>query len=199
MSLTGRELARKLLHIVVGGFAFLLRELTWPQAAALAGGSLLFNWLVLPRLGGRRIWRDAEHSSGRPAGILIYPLSVLALVLVFRHELWKAAAVWGVLALGDGLASIVGQALRGPRLPWNPQKSWSGLVAMLLGGTAGAAILIAWTLRVPMDVRIVALGLGVALACTWVESLATTLDDNLTVPLISAWSPSMNSRTPRTR
>jgi uncharacterized protein (TIGR00297 family) len=186
MSLSRGELARKSLHIVVGGFAFLLRELTWPQAAALAGGAFLFNWLVLPRLGGKRVWRDAEHTTGYPAGILIYPLSVLGLVFVFRHELWKAAAVWGVLALGDGMASIVGQALRGPRLPWNPNKSWSGLCAMLIFGTAGAAILTAWTLRVPVDARILALSVGVALAGTWVESLATTLDDNLTVPLLGA-------------
>jgi uncharacterized protein (TIGR00297 family) len=184
--LTSRELGRKLTHIGVGGFAFLLRDVGWPVAAAIAVTAFVFNWLVFPRIGGKHVWRDADHDSGYPLGILIYPLSVLGLILVFHDELWKAAAVWGVLALGDGVASLAGLALGGPRLFWNPKKTWTGFLAMACFGTLGAAILIAWTRRQPMDSSIVALSLALALACAWAESLPTTLDDNLTVPLIGA-------------
>jgi uncharacterized protein (TIGR00297 family) len=186
VSLTSGEAGRKLTHIAAGGFALALRDLSWPQAAAMAAGAFVFNWQVLPRIGGRRVWRAHEHDCGYPLGILIYPLAVLALVLLFRHEPWKAAAVWGILALGDGMASIVGQAVGGARLPWNDRKGWAGSLAMVLFGAVGAAGLIAWTRRTPLDAGIVALSLLLAIACAWVESLPTTLDDNFTVPLVGA-------------
>ena len=190
MTLTASELKRKLLHIAVGGFAFLLRDLRWPEAAVMALAAFAFNWQVLPRLGGRRLWREPEHGAGYPLGILLYPLSVIGLVLVFRHDLWMAAAIWGVLALGDGMASILGQAMGGPRLPWNPRKGWAGFSAFVVFGTLGAAALAVWTLRLPLGAwaspRILAIAVPVAVACAFVESMPTALDDNLTVPIAGA-------------
>ena len=189
-TLTAAELKRKLLHIAVGGFALFLRELDWREAALMAIAAFAFNWLLLPRVGGRGLWRDAEHGAGYPLGILLYPLSVLALVLVFRRDLWMVAAIWGVLALGDGMASILGQAMRGPRLPWNPRKGWVGFGAFVLFGTIGAGLLAAWTLRLPLGAwaspDILALTAPLALVCAAVESMPTSLDDNLTVPLAGA-------------
>jgi uncharacterized protein (TIGR00297 family) len=103
-----------------------------------------------------------------------------------------AAAIWGVLAVGDGMASVVGLAAGGPRLPWNEKKSWAGFLAFVGFGTPAAAVLIAWTARLPLDLaswhaeRTVSLAFAVSLACALVESLPTTLDDNLTVPLAGA-------------
>src|SRR5262249_59775399 len=114
------------------------------------------------------------------------------LVLFFWSSLWMAAAVWGVLAVGDGMASVVGQAVGGPRLPWNRSKGWAGLLAFVVFGTVAAAILIAWTARLPVDpgswhaARTVSLAFCLSLACALVESIPTTLDDNLTVPLVGA-------------
>jgi uncharacterized protein (TIGR00297 family) len=183
---------RKLVHIGVGGFAFLLRDVTSAGAALMAAAAFVFNWQVLPRIGGRGLWREAEHAKGHPTGILFYPLAVLGLVLFFWNALWMAAAVWGVLALGDGMASIVGRGAGGPRLPWNPAKTWSGFLGFVVFGTIGAAVLIAWTSRLPLDPRAWhaprTLGVAVALSlvCALVESVPTTLDDNLTVPLAGA-------------
>jgi uncharacterized protein (TIGR00297 family) len=185
--LTAGELKRKLTHVAVGGFAFLLRWLTWPQAAALAVAAFIFNWQVLPRIGGRGMWREAESARGYARGILLYPVSVLALILVFRHELWKAAAVWGLLAFGDGMASLVGLAAGGRRLPWNAAKSWSGFAAFVVFGTLGALTLAVWTRALPaaalLSPALAGGVLVVALSCALVESLPTTLDDNITVPL----------------
>jgi len=192
MSLTRGELARKVVHVGCVGFAFLLRDLTAGQAAAMAAAAFLFNWQVLPRIGGKGLWRGGDHARGYPVGILLYPLAVLGLVLWFRSSLWMAAALWGVLAVGDGMASLVGQAVGGPRLPWNETKGWAGLVAFVLFGTLAAAVLIAWTARLPLDLaswhaeRTLALAFSVSLACALVESVPTTLDDNLTVPLAGA-------------
>ncbi len=194
MVLTASESRRKLLHMAVGGFALLLRWLTWPQAAAMAVAAFLFNWLLLPRLGGRALWRAHEQAAGYTLGMLLYPLSVLGLILFFRHELPLAAAAWALLAYGDGMAAFVGQALGGPRLPWNRNKGWIGLLAFVVCGTLTATLLAGWTRG--HDLTALASSLVtpgvvlpffcVALACAFTEAVPTTLDDNLTVPLVAA-------------
>jgi len=190
--LSGGELARRAVHVSCAGFALLLRDLGWQQAALLALAAFVFNWQVLPRLFGRGMWRTADVARGYPVGILAYPLAVLGLVLVFRERLWMAAAGWGILAVGDGMAGLVGQAAGGPRLPWNARKGWSGLVAFVVFGAAAAAFLIAWTARLPLAAeashwpRTLGMALALALVCALVESLPTTIDDNLSVPLATA-------------
>jgi uncharacterized protein (TIGR00297 family) len=188
MPLTAGEAKRKLLHMAVGGFAFLLRFLTWPQAVAAALLAFLFNWQVLPRIGGRAMWREHEHRAGSALGMLVYPVSVLALVLAFRDDLWKAAAVWALLAFGDGMAGLVGQAVGGPRLPWNAGKGWAGLLAFVVFGTLAAAVLAGWTLRLPASSWVAPGMVGAvaaaALLAALAETVPTTLDDNLTVPLV---------------
>lgn len=190
--LASSELKRKIVHIGCVGFAFLLRFMNGAQAAGMAAAAFLFNWQVLPRIGGKGLWRGDDHAKGYPIGILLYPLSVLGLVLWFWNALWMAAAVWAVLAVGDGMASLLGQAIGGPRLPWNEKKGWVGFAAFIAFGTLAAAVLIAWTARLPLDPgawhagRTVGLAFFLATACAIVESLPTTLDDNLTVPLAGA-------------
>src|SRR5207245_7813642 len=97
---------------------------------------------------------------------------------------------WGVLAFGDGLATLVGLAIDGPRLPWNAQKSWAGSAAFLVVGTIGASVLIVWTLHLPLATwassRILVVSVPLVLACALVESVPTTIDDNATVPLAGA-------------
>ena len=192
MALSRSELLRKVVHIGCGGFAFLLRDLDGWQAAAMAVVAFLFNWQVLPRIGGRELWRPGDRDKGYPLGILLYPLAVLGLVLFFWRSPWMAAAIWGILAFGDGAASLVGTALGGPRLPWNARKGVVGSLAFVVFGTLGAAVLIAWTSRLPIDLRAwhaprtLGVAFALALVTAVVESLPTTLDDNLTVPVVGA-------------
>jgi len=192
VSLARGELARRVVHVGCVAFALLLRWLTWWQGALLALFAFLFNWQVLPRVGGKGMWRGADVERGYPVGILAYPLAVLALILLFRDRLWMAAAGWGILAVGDGMASLVGQAVGGPRLPWNARKGWVGFASFVACGTAAAAFLSAWVGRLslapgaPHWPRTVGMAFALALACALVESLPTTLDDNVTVPLAVA-------------
>src|SRR4029079_5585244 len=127
-----------------------------------------------------------------------YPLSVLALVLALREERWMVAAVWGLLAVGDGTASIVGQAVGGPRLPWNPRKGWAGLLSFVFFGGVAAALLAVWTLEMPLRAAgspwILPVVAPVTLLCALVESVPTTLDDNLTVPLVGGVAIALVSR-----
>ncbi len=209
MTQLGGELARKSVHIAMGGFALALRWLTPGQAAAFAGVALAFNLLLLHRLTGRRLLREGERERGFSAGIALYPGVVLALVLVFFRRMELAAAVWGLLAFGDGFATLAGKLLGGPRLPWNPGKSWAGFVAFVLWGTASAAFLIRWTqglvggggpaeagaigspwvgasfLHGAQPFALLLAGCFVAAAvAALAESLQTGIDDNLLVPLV---------------
>ncbi len=183
------EWLRRLLHVGFGTAALLLRWLDGWQAAGLALAAFLFNWQVLPRVGGRRLWRDPDLARGYAVGILAYPLALLALVVAFHDRLWMAAAGWGILAVGDGMASLVGQTLGGPRLPWNRGKTWVGSAAFVVFGTAAAGLLVGWTRRLPLAVGAahwpgtLRLSAALALACAAVESLPVALDDNITVPL----------------
>ena len=187
-TLRSSEAGRKLVHVAMGGFAFLLRDLTWWQAAACALAAFVFNWQVLPRVGGRGLWREGERAAGSAFGILAYPLAVLGLILVFADRLHLAAAMWGILAFGDGMATVVGLLAGGPRLPWNPRKGWAGLAAFVAFGTLGASVLWMWTQRLPSSDwdAVLVRCLVLAVVCAWVESLPTTLDDNVTVPLVGA-------------
>ena len=60
----------------------LLRFMTWWQAAAARRRS---RWsstgALLPRVGGRRLYRPVDDARGFPLGILLYPLAVLLLIL----------------------------------------------------------------------------------------------------------------------
>lgn len=189
MALTRGELLRKVTHMGVGLIAFSLRFLGPLWGAVLAAVALCMNLFLLPRIGGRRMWREAEHAAGSSLGIVLYPLAVLLLILIFYRRLEVAAAAWGILAFGDGMASVAGMALGRRKLPWNPRKSWVGTIAYILFGTIAAAVLLEWTAPGPPEKYSWAFALAVcfaaALLAAALESLPQGLDDNIGVPLVS--------------
>lgn len=172
------ESLRKSLHIAFGLFAFTLKSMPWWAAACVCVAAIAGNRIVLHRLVGRAVARDPR---GFDAGIVLYPISVLLLVLLFRHQLHFAAIGWVMLAFGDGVATLAGRAMPHPRLPWNRSKSWAGLTAFVVAGAAAGIAVAYWmTYREPLIVLVVAVVAGV------VESLPLGLDDNITVPFASA-------------
>ncbi len=183
---TGPETVRKLLHAAFGLGAFTLRPLGPGGGAALAAAALAFNVALLPRLGGRRLWRPAERAAGRSAGMILYPAAVLVLVVAFARRPEVAAAVWGILAFGDGAATLAGRGLAGRPLPWNARKTWWGTLAYAVCGTAAAWALLLWTApgRCPPGFALAAAA-TTALVAAAVESLPLRLDDNLTVPPVA--------------
>ncbi|HEV3077156.1 MAG TPA: hypothetical protein VHB47_22230, partial [Thermoanaerobaculia bacterium] len=68
------EALRKATHVGMGFIAFSLRFLGPLWSAVLAGAALLNNLFVLHRIGGKKLWRDAEHQAGGSVGIVVYPL-----------------------------------------------------------------------------------------------------------------------------
>ena len=110
---------------------------------------------------------------------------MLALILLYRHSMHVVAAVWAIMALGDGLASVAGERLRGPALPYNREKTWAGFASFALAGTAGAYTLARWAnpaLNIDKALLVCA---ATALVGALVESAPIRLDDNATVPLVS--------------
>ena len=146
------EALRKGVHLSCLLFALLLRWLPWKGALLMAVGALLFNAFVLPLVGGRSLEREAEREAGWSMGMLLYPGTLVVLVLVFRERLELVGAAWALMALGDGMATVVGRGAGRRPLSWNPNKTWEGFLAHVLFGGTGAAFALLWISRLlPFD------------------------------------------------
>ena len=185
------EDARQVVHICAGLAALLLRWLTWFEATMLASLAVTFNMYALHRLGGARLFRADEHGRWRvKSGIVLYPASVLGLLLLLPSRPDIVAASWGVLAAGDGAATLVGRYLPIAPLPWNRHKSVGGTVAFGIFGALAAWGLLWWCAD-----RIIppafwwyplAAGLTAAIAAAAVETIPISLDDNVSVAATAA-------------
>ncbi len=184
------EAARKTLHVGVGLLALTLPWLTRWQALAICIGGVLMNALLLPRITRHLLEREEDRQRGYAAGIIYYPVAVGALLLLFGSRMDVVAGAWGILAFGDGFATIAGRLAGGPSPSWNPGKTWSGILAFFLAGGAAAAALAAWVGRHDAgpdpSMRLLAVAcFAAALVCALVESYPTGFNDNLSVPLMA--------------
>ena len=183
------ERDRKVVHIAMGGFAFALRWFTWWEAALLASAAVLFNLFVLHRL-AVHLYRPGELTGSARSGIVLYPMSVLVLVLLFPTRLDIAGAAWAILAVGDGMATVVGTGIRSGRIPWNREKSIAGTLALFMSG-ALAGTFVAWWCRpnvtpTPELWFSIAGPIVAALVAALVETIPSRLDDNISVPASAA-------------
>jgi len=177
------ETKRQLLHISMGGFALLLRWLPWTGALALAATALAFNLLVLPRF-AHDIYRPGDRARAAH-GIVFYPLAVLILIACFPHRPDIAAAAWGILAAGDGVATLAGRSIGGATWPWSPDKTWVGTLFFFVAGTCAGWGLVWWCFpsndpTVPGMYAVLVPPIA-ALAAALVETIPVKLDDNLSV------------------
>jgi uncharacterized protein (TIGR00297 family) len=192
--------ARKVVHIAMGGFALLLRVLHWWQAVILAGSAVGFNMWLLRRVTRGRLHRPSEANARVPPGIVFYPTSVLLLLLLLPSRPDIVAAAWGIMAAGDGAATLVGRRAQGVRIPWNREKTLAGTTAFVIAGGAAGAFL-AWWCRpalIPPPYLWFSLAgpIVAAVAAAAVETVPIRLDDNLSVPVSAAlvlWSMSLVS------
>lgn len=179
----GGESVRRTVHFAMGGLAFLLPWLSPLQAACAAGAAVLFNLLVLPRL-APSIFREGERSAPWRSGIVIYPIAVLLLVILFHRRMEVAGAAWGIMAAGDSAAGWIGRRLGRRPIPWNRAKTVEGSIAFALAAWGFSWGILASAGRGAAAAAVLA---GAAsLFAAFMESLPWKLDDNLTVPLLSA-------------
>ena len=194
------ETMRQWVHIGFGAVALLLPFLHWYQATILAACAIAFNISLLRKIAGGRLHRPVELAHAMPVGLVLYPTSILILLLMLPARVDIVAAAWGILAAGDGAATLVGRRYGSRRWPWNRGKSVAGSAALVIAGGAAGAFLCWWCRPVIIPPPYLWFSIGApiaaALVAAAVETVPIRLDDNLSVPLTAAatlWAASIVS------
>lgn len=193
------SLSRKIIHIGTGPI-FVLSWLFFhdePQArwmAALIPLVITLQFILV----GVGVIKDpaavkAMSRSGNPKEILKGPLYYGVVFVVLTLVYWKDSPV-GMIALmllcgGDGLADIIGKRIPTRSLPWSPNKTWAGSLAMFGGGWFFSFLIIAIyhlagivdrspaSFLIPITI--------ISVAGMLIESLPLNDLDNLTVPVVA--------------
>lgn len=192
--LDGRELRRRFWHMAPGLAPIILwfiphRDPISPTlmiivatVAAIIAAKIYFQFLKIQRVG--------EHNDG--SAVLGYSMSVLGAFLLFPAHAEIGLTVLAILAFGDGSATLIGLAVGGKSLPWNPKKSWSGAVGFVLIGLPVAAV-VYW--QETHNLEAIGPGVTLAQACLCVspavvlamlaESIDIKLNDNIRVGVVA--------------
>jgi len=125
-------------------------------------------------------------------GPLCYVLVLVGITLAFWRDNPAGTIAVSMMCGGDGFADIIGRRFGSSKLPWNPNKSWAGSIAMFVAGLAmasgffwlfcGMGYFECFSLQVTLPYLAAVCGI-----CTVVESLPidSWFDDNLSVPLVA--------------
>ncbi len=193
--LTYREVKRRFWHMAPGFLAFALHIV--PHADPISptlrliiiGCCVAIGMRIF--LGFRQIQRQGEGAG--VAAVAGYALSVLMTALLVPGSLELGLSVLSILAFGDGSATLFGLMFRGPRLPWNRSKSWSGFLAFLTVGS----LMTGWIYwgethnpeaAEPSVTFALALALTVpaVIAAAIAESVRSRINDNVRVGTVAA-------------
>ncbi len=174
-----RELGRQMIHagfglaVIAAGLLLGRTPLLLLLMCLFAVGITLIN---LKLLGCRipfidEVLNSFERRKVFPGKGALYHLAGALAAISLTTSLQFGFALVAILAVGDGLSTVVGVNWGASKLAWNKKKSVQGLLAFVVGGSAAAYPFIgAWALAYSA-----ALGL--------VESIPADVDDNLLVPV----------------
>lgn len=179
---------RQVEHLLPVGFAFLLPYISYPTALLLGMLAVLYALYVSPRL-LRVTTRAEELRRGFSMGKLTYALGVLGLLVLFREQMYIAAAAWGILAAGDAFSNLVGRRWKGRDLPYNPEKSLGGLLTFCVTATAAAWVLLGWNGAAQTGITattMLAFSFLAAALAGLAESFPSVVDDNIAVCWVSS-------------
>jgi phytol kinase len=179
------EKVRKVVHIGTGNAILLAWWLNIPAWVAIAA-SIIASTIAL--ISYRFPILPGVNSVGRHSfGTFFYAVSIGVLVAWFWNLDAPQYATIGILVMawGDGLAALMGQAFgRHPYTIWGMKKSWEGSVTMGVVSFAIASIIL-WAVQGNMW-QIWLIAAAVAVVATGLEAFSRWGIDNLTVPLVSA-------------
>lgn len=179
-------LNRNIVHITMAGFALLIGRVPPWAIVLLCFLALVFNVIILPRITKRSLEKPEDQDRGYSVGLLTYPSVLLLISILFYHHQVFLAVGWGMMAFGDGFASIVGRRIG--RVKWyGGPKTLEGSIAFFFAATLlsmGMLYLLPaqvtsvlswneWWVVVPV----------VALFAAATEVTPGFFDDNLSVPL----------------
>ncbi|MBW3543814.1 MAG: hypothetical protein KY476_26495 [Planctomycetes bacterium] len=185
------EVCRKFMHMSPGCLPFVLTAVPHPDPldatsiGIVAAICVLLTGLFIAL--ARVVRREGEENFLSTA--LSYPLTVLAVLVLFPARAEFAMVVVVVLAFGDGSAYIGGKLLGRRRLPWNQDKSWAGTLSFV----AVSAPIAAWAYwlearpSVPFSTAL-ACGAAAAVAGAVAESLPVRLTDNARVGVAAGFA-----------
>jgi dolichol kinase len=131
-------------------------------------------------------WIARRRDHNRVPVVIGYTASVLVMLVLFPRQPELGLTVLAILAFGDGMATVAGLLIGGPKLPWNPKKTLAGTCAFLLCGIP-LATLIYWgeaQPRVAVPQALACAG-GAALVGAIVESWRGPLNDNIRIGIAS--------------
>ena len=181
-----REWSRKVVHIGTGPVILLAWWLQIDRAVALPAAALVTAATALNhRL---RVLPAVEDVGRHSYGTIAYGASITALLALYwpQQPLPVAAGIL-VMAIGDGLAGLVGPVVRSPRWRLLGQgKSVAGTSCMAIASLAALLALAALADASGMAAPTVPALLGIAAAATALEQLSGYGIDNLSVPLATA-------------
>jgi dolichol kinase len=177
------ERARKAAHIISNLSACILIWILGTQTTfyfVLLGtciGILLMHLTIIGiKIPGIEEWlRNVGREGEIPnEGALYNALGILFALSLLRNDSAAAISVILILALGDGFATYIGTRYGRHKLPWNKNKTFEGTI-----GFAAGAICALFAMPVPATIFVVVLA-------TIIESLPLKVNDNITLPVVSA-------------
>ncbi len=179
------EEKRQIVHILLLLLAFLLKYYSRWYIAGILFLLLLASVFLVPKSKIKvHLYRSFENN--KMHGGFYYFLALIIIVLIFPLPI--AAASWAILALGDGMATLVGKNFKDYQLPWNKHKSYPGTISFIIFGAIGAFILLKWMIPEISIAQSFSLGLKAAIVAGIIESLPLRVNDNITVLFASALS-----------
>lgn len=172
-----KEIDRQLIHLNIGLFSLMLLAVFGkiPCMLLLFIGVLAGSIVVHQKIRGKKVpvvdWFLNRFERKRVVvgyGSLLYLVGMLLLFSFLENPASIGASII-ILAIGDGMATIVGREGR-VKIPYNKKKTVEGSLAFLafslpvffLSGVAGIAAVIAGAI---------------------IETLPTGVDDNITIPM----------------
>ncbi len=188
----GQESRRKIVHISMVGWAFLIGWVPPLYISLLALAALLFNIFLLPVLTSRGLERKEDLELGFSPGMIAYPAVVLLLSLIFFRQQVFLAIAWGAMAFGDGFASVIGERYGKHRLGKMTDKTWEGTLSFMFFGLTGTLLLFfclphSIRMGIPLRAWMIAIAVAMVLGAA-AETLRGAVNDNIIVPLVAAFA-----------
>lgn len=181
-----RFLFRKLLHALIGAVTLLMTIPFRHRGWAIVPPALFAALNATPRL---RAYVPGLAEDAREArGLWMFPLGVCLVDLLFWDFGHRGAVLAGIaaLAFGDPAAALVGERWGQRRYTrWAHGRSVEGSIAFLIVAGLAAGLVAAACPGGPSPVRA---GVGCGVAGAIAEALAPAGVDNLTIPLLVAFT-----------
>lgn len=183
------EIRRRLVHIAPGFLPFLL----WPIPHEDPLSQTLKNIMIGLAI-GISVWAWMKRATYKRRGeqsmvaaVFGYASTVLGMLILIPSSPELGLAVMGIIAFGDGSATLSGLVFGGRRLPWNPAKSWSGFVAFLACSIPMATVIYVGEAQPGVSVmRALACVAPAAFVAALAESLPWRINDNIRVGVAAA-------------